>query len=1530
MPNCEWKLVDFRTDPENGENIQTFDSEQTLDLFLKSEYDMLYEAFKDSGKFNLFKMFDITKAEKVDSILANIKSKADSLKTQMKNSPVSGVYAGMEDEAIKLHEHPDYIGVTELVEKLGIVKKFNKDEQLDKYTTLEGSREIAENIVNSWTTMQEYGDEVHAIFQAVFQESKLPTTYKHLTEEQVREFLNEAKEFKKQLQDKYGVNSKFYSEFDIPTTDISPDLKEIINKKGISGTIDLLVRAEDGSTHIYDFKTSNKAPGEWAVSDPETWHTNKKQAIQNQLAAYNVLLQQAGLELSTTHIIPIKMNYNYDSQKNITGLNSWERLKTINDIPETAGGKTYVTWLTRIPRSFKYDTKTLIEVDKKIQHLLPVQSIISQKIEKATKDVEYYKGKVYRIPITSPEAHRNGKTYKYKFFPRELNKGVIYWENDEQMEQGLKDFVEELKSVRAQELDSIAINVQRAITTDIAIDDIDELLSSQKKKFLADQIRRYVRGGWTFVRDKDLNAFGIFIFQKDGRSEIIGMTNQALGTSFKLTRGSSILGKTRYDKDINTKDILDATTGNMELMRLMTYIAENQELFKENKITQIKVINPWHGTQYVELNSVLKNNYNLLVQDNQATYDGKLIPITEDVFYGDIVSLLSISDELLADAQQKSWGIYEFDRDHMDTTGDESYTEDWLNKEIRNLRKKYDYLYRIGNTGEGDPLVWQAYNYLLKANLAVVGLRNVQEFDKEMYVNPGGQTGTAINSTGFSPSANIRMFDDIMQEFATEVRNTQLKIGLPLAHALNEFYKESGKNRIIGGEGGLFKEWFVTNPDGSIHESFSVKDPSDPRLSKASSKALKVWLDVMQQLRFPNATDEEIEKLKASGVYYQVPLMEASFTKQLKSLGPITAFRNKVAQYSELTKDVFAGETSKKMEWKNDKRYNWSLFNKFNLDEDQRREKLDSTKTGGHPIGFYETDLEIVINYALEAYTRSNLSPKYISRLNALSASLALSETYGGQTQTQTRKVLEKLINSKFYGESVIEGDTLQAVTRWLNVVKRGLSFMALGFNPRSFLREFLQGTWMGFSRAGLTFPGVNKKTYVDAYEYVLGKAHKNFSSVSLLQQMDARFGVANYSINNIHRKRRLDWTGIRNWNTDTAFWGSTSPDFQHRMTILLAKMMGEGIFDSDPNKSAYYLDKGGNAVYDWTRDKRFSVCAQGLASGNIKEFAKTHPEFADQYALYEAHITELNRIGKKIKDKTTGIERNYQIGDALPEAYLPREVQAIKNYSDLLYGHYDDESRSLIHDLFLGSFFMQYKTFITSRVEQWTLNPGTYNTEMLQWETDPITGEHLYRVHNNLDSDGRPDITIMRESQIKNLEQLQRENRVEKLYVWKGLPMEGIARSYINFFKRFKGLNWENIKDIKNNPVERDNLILGLHDTLFASFMLMLITAITGMIIGEELTTDHTKIAREMRKRGWLSSFGYNVAYGSWTDFAIWNNAWSILGDWNPPALTSAKRVVENAGAVVLGNKSLFQAVTNTVGAAADLKGLADKFADL
>ena len=87
---------------------------------------------------------------------------------------------------------------------------------------------------------------------------------------------------------------------------------------------------------------------------------------------------------------------------------------------------------------------------------------------------------------------------------------------------------------------------------------------------------------------------------------------------------------------------------------------------------------------------------------------------------------------------------------------------------------------------------------------------------------------------------------------------------------------------------------------------------------------------------------------------------------------------------------------------------------------------------------------------------------------------------------------------------------------------------------------------------------------------------------------------------------------------------------------------------------------------------------------------------------MFEQYVSEFNKLG--ITDENGNkftVERDDKNNYYLPRPYLQREVDTFKNYADMLYGHYDDESRGLINDMFLGSFFMQYKTFMTSKMEQ-------------------------------------------------------------------------------------------------------------------------------------------------------------------------------------------------------------------------------------
>jgi hypothetical protein len=72
---------------------------------------------------------------------------------------------------------------------------------------------------------------------------------------------------------------------------------------------------------------------------------------------------------------------------------------------------------------------------------------------------------------------------------------------------------------------------------------------------------------------------------------------------------------------------------------------------------------------------------------------------------------------------------------------------------------------------------------------------------------------------------------------------------------------------------------------------------------------------------------------------------------------------------------------------------------------------------------------------------------------------------------------------------------------------------------------------------------------------------------------------------------------------------------------------------------------------------------------------------------------------------------------------------------------------------MFLGSFFMQFKTFMTAKMEQWTMREGLYNMEHLKQQYDPMTKEKLYEIitYPNPDNTGMPIRDIVRESELKN-----------------------------------------------------------------------------------------------------------------------------------------------------------------------------------
>ena len=1442
-----------------------------------------------------------------------------------------------DDDPDKIHNWKGYIGTTTFIGSRGnpktgienpIITPFDveawRSKQmdillLDKYTR-ESAAELIGNIEDTWTQLQKYGDIIHSIYESIFND--VEPNKQDIDDNLYDSIVQQAKDFKQSLINKYGGRSgnvKFYPELTIASKELDPDLKTLLNTEGINqigGIIDLLVIDSDGKPHIFDYKTSRKRlvwnTNNATISDDE-WSSAKQLTVQNQLAAYNAILQQYGFESADCFVVPIKLNLTYSDKykSRIIGINSIVQNDPVY-APNTSNGNIYSNWKVLVPTKIDTSAEEVIDIVNKHKSLFPLDHISSTNLQQFTATVEYYRKNI--VKEVPKEDTKHYGAYKYRFYKTQATKkGWEYAKDEDDLTAKLQKYVDLVNQHKSQEMQNLADTIKRSLSGDISLDDFASDYGLRHQNFLKIQFGRYITDGWNLESNDNLINMGIFLFRKAGQSEIVVVSKAPIHDRLNLGLGTTILGKFIEDEYTNSKTVLPGTNGAIEGMKAMIYISSHPELFANDKISQLSVINPWFGQRTNYLGSDWVQNYNSLVE--KSGEGSGLKKVSESLFYDDIPSLLSLVDSYLGAIGESS--VFEkFSIDGKDANGDLiEYTDKYIETAIDTLKKRHNFL--INNESGGDASVTLAYNYLWKARLAIKGIKAYDELESHPWLSSGFKTGVLVSAPGYSNSTNFRVFDDVMQQYALELRLAVYKQGTPFLSAMDKFYSEKGRPKIIGGEADYYLNWFRRDAQGNIDHRFLLKDPECGDFSGAEKQAIDAWLKTMAELRIrkPNMTDEEfeqkIQEAKADLSYYFVPLTEAAFSRQVKGQGLLKTIKDKWLEARELTEDVFAGKTEEKQNWRKTNPY--ELYNKFAKDPSDRQKLID--EHGG--VGFFETNLEDVLNQALVAYNKTRLSRKFIPIFDGMRIAMRVNKEHGGAQMEETIKNFDKLINSKFYGESIVD-QGLQPYMKWIQTLKSFFSKLQLGFNFRSFFREIFQGTWMGLSRSGIEqLPGINSKTYVDGAIHVVTQAHKNFSNVSLLQQLNSQYGMANYSINQIARQRRKNWYGIRNFRSDTLFLTSSSPDFQHRMAILVAKMMGDGCW------SAHKLnEKTGLLEYDWENDERFKV----YRSGDVSD-----KRYLDQKTNYLQRIAELNRVGFTKEDGTAFVE-----GDPLPMAYTPREIQAIRNYADLLYGHYDDESKSLMNDMLLGSMFLQYKTYTTSRVEQWAMTPGIYNTELLQFDKDP-TGEQLYKVHKGLDEYGMPDIEIMTRAQIdqnainggKSFDDMIKDNEVETSMSWKGIPMEGMGRSYVKFVKDILHLNWEDLRKKWNNPIERDNILIGLHDCLLMSLMMMLVTILFGLTIDGEVTTDTQKVARAMQKKGWGASFMYNVAYGSFQDFPFWQTIGSMFGDLNPTVVVSAKRLVQNTGNVITGDKTIMQALTNTIGAAADLRGWANKLAE-
>ena len=352
------------------------------------------------------------------------------------------------------------------------------------------------------------------------------------------------------------------------------------------------------------------------------------------------------------------------------------------------------------------------------------------------------------------------------------------------------------------------------------------------------------------------------------------------------------------------------------------------------------------------------------------------------------------------------------------------------------------------------------------------------------------------------------------------------------------------------------------------------------------------------------------------------------------------------------------------------------IYNRYDLNTQSRNTLLSELS-----LDDLEMDLGAVMMDYVNTYTINQIYNTIIPQLHGVVMGLRYQQKYLGMDYTSTEDVIMKFIRANVLNQKVMDKN-MQAVYKPIAVLKKLFTTTSLGLNYVSGIREFLQGTWVNISRTMAQAYGKEQFTMADlgwAWTMIIKEAPLDANKVTLLDSINAEYGMANMDPDMLAQKLGSSNRGLWNFHSGKLFFLNQIPDFYHRMGILLAKMRHDGLWE------CHVLNEDGLLQYDFAKDKRFDLL-------HDKTSDKTSIKYKEQLALYNAMKTQF---------EAEGFDFSYQPEFYLPRAYTYQEATSIKSFSELCFGHYDKNTQMMAKHTFVGALFLHFRTYISAKLEQ-------------------------------------------------------------------------------------------------------------------------------------------------------------------------------------------------------------------------------------
>ena len=1410
----------------------------------------------------------------------------------------------------------------------------------------EQARRIAETQLKQWQLINEDAKSIHGLLNSFnFQTGERYDFIKHL---EGTRFENQASAIYDQLVGEHGLFHLMRGRHKL-SNDAKTRIVQAVNLvaklthygEDIIGHIDNLVIGTDGSLHIYNYKLTSTPVSEWKAV--------KEEKYRYQMALLKRILQYNGFDTSrmTMHIVPIRVEYSDDMSeiKSATVYSS-----NSIDMPVGEAFNKYDTMAKyHIKSNMKIEpikSKIISTINTNLNFIFKERNINLKGIQKTAEEW-------IKFNYTSKWENRIRKVdapdHAYElFFDDEFSNPVKIVNpakplDNPELKQAVMEHLAEINTNNSEFLGKIIADIQASKRLGYSILERGKSRNMQiAGAFIGKSLEKYINSyrevngvkeyEWDLISNDTLLDANILLFKnRSDQIDIVCLSNYNLRALAKFNDQLNIMGSYIKDASSSTRGLINyhSNYANIEAVRTMTILNEViPQLTQDNFILgEMRVISPQNGGM-MELYSMESLNKNLfqevlrVVKSNQPEFNmtnnfskAKYVdPI--DLLVSDYYRIMQTSSLNAAEKQE----IADLGFQNLESLS----TREQKKVELKAIIEK---IFEIDPTIASMKPGAILQSAKSDGNKERRALANLYILCQDAYCYYSGikvaneyKIGKGYEYGMIQTKVPNQTYQGVVSAFIQAVDDIAFKVKSEYNHIYNftiDFYNRSGfgnlRASLVGDQAKAFENLYERDSSNKLLMRFRnpySRDNFVP-MTEAEKQYLKKVLFEFAKIRSKiygfkfdfKSYDapgllEFIDKNK--GWYFNPPLERASSatmrTRSVKDRfdnwvqDAKLLLRNPKESFNRAVQGIGTEQEADLMEKTFDTlnlRNPFIMGDGFTGGESSRSELLNS-----HQDGYFETNVENLLAHYLEKYIQTSEFNKTLIGVKGTLLQLEmLGEAVGEENRAgiaQTTKMIQDYIKQNMFNVSIMEPES-QRLMAWLEPFRGLVSKAYIAGNITSMFRDTFEGVWQNSMRVLNKYQtDIDSKSLAAAYREVTKASFTSVRNITIIDELCKAYRLSNLDVARISEGLTTSRSGIlnvENWMYATL----RSPDFLNRMVLFVAKCMKDGCWE------AFDL-KDNKLVYDWRKDKRYSIYADKSKEGT--------EEYQRQKIAYYNAIRQYN---------ANHPDNTIEYTDDLPEAYSNEQIQQMRQVSNSIYGAYDKSMRAKYEHTALGLTFAMFSTWMNGAIANYFTKPGQYADSIIDQEQDV---------------DGSGNLLFMDENGIE-VTQIQNGDTIQYIYTETGeavqdpsslVPiMKNVPRVvqgvWYTLKDSLKALSEGGIaqfkKDIASNPMQLANLRKAISDLLaIALFMALFKLAIAP------LYTDYKKSMKdESVVQNAIVEVLYKSSSNSYDGFMGPIAPIQYLGSsTNPPAYALSTKVTGDLFKFAFGDKTFAQLMSGNI----------------